>query len=76
MENVLGSFNLEMGAMDIVKQLEILVQQTAARALQAAYDRRHGDKRELLQMLAIVHGAHLRALATEIETRRHNVHNR
>lgn len=53
--------------MDTVKQLELLVQDTAAKALQAAYDRRYGDKRELMHMLSIVHSAHLQALATMIE---------
>lgn len=60
--------------MDTVMQLEILVRETQARALRASYDRRYGDKRELLQMLAIVHCAHLQALAAEIKMRRHNVH--
>lgn len=53
--------------MDIVRQLETLVHQTNARAMQAAYDRRDGDKRELMLMLAIVHSAHLRALAVQID---------
>lgn len=53
--------------MDIVRDLEALVRQTAARAMQAAYDHRDGDKRELMRMLAIVHSAHLRALAVQID---------
>lgn len=61
--------------MSTVKQLEVIVRDTVTKAMQADYDRRYGDKIELLHMLAIVHTAHLRALAVEVERRYANVHN-